>query len=105
MKGQSIARLENVAEQKLAMVRQMDKDTADTIVWLRNRENQRRFKMEIFEPPAISLKVDDARFVNAIEACFNFTQMKVRLVPDFLGGMRADDGVQCVDIHHTVSRG
>lgn len=55
----------------------MDPDTAETILWLRNPNNQRRFKMQVFEPPAVAMKVENQRYVNAIEACLSQQQMKV----------------------------
>jgi hypothetical protein len=70
--------LENVAQQKLDNLRKHDRDTADTIAWLRKPENQRRFKMEVIEPAAIALKVEDMRYLTAVEACFAAHHLKVR---------------------------
>jgi structural maintenance of chromosomes protein 5 len=65
---------------KLQMLARWDKDCADTVEWL--RKNQHRFKMEVFEPPAISLTVPDKRFVDHVEACFSANQLKVCLDAD-----------------------
>jgi hypothetical protein len=48
---------------------------ADAVVWLRN--NQEKFKMEVFEPPMICCTVPDKRFTNAVEACFTADHLKV----------------------------
>lgn len=45
------------------------------VVWIRN--NRHRFKLEVFEPPAISLNVPDRRFADAVEAAFNGNQLRV----------------------------
>ncbi|KAJ8594009.1 hypothetical protein M405DRAFT_543679 [Rhizopogon salebrosus TDB-379] len=48
---------------------------ADAVVWLRN--NQEKFKMEVFEPPMICCTVPDKRFTNAVEACFTADHLKI----------------------------
>lgn len=45
--------------------------------WL--RANKERFRMEVFEPPALSVTVPNVAFAAAVEKCFNAAQMKVRL--------------------------
>lgn len=35
--------------------------------------------MEVFEPPMICCSVSDKKYTNAVEACFNKTQLKVRI--------------------------
>ena len=34
--------------------------------------------MEIIEPAAVSVTVPNKSYVNAVEACFNFSQLRVR---------------------------
>jgi hypothetical protein len=46
------------------------------IHWL--RKNGHRFRMEIIEPAVVSLTVPNKNYVNAVEACFNGTQLRVR---------------------------
>ena len=36
------------------------------------------FRMEVFEPAMLSVTVQDKRYANAIETCFNATDMKVK---------------------------
>ncbi|KAF8165900.1 P-loop containing nucleoside triphosphate hydrolase protein [Crassisporium funariophilum] len=60
--------------QKLQMMSRWDKDTHDTIIWLRNHKHL--FKMEVFETPFMCLTVRDRRYTNAVEACFNGNQLK-----------------------------
>ena len=61
--------------QKLQMMAKWDIDTHDAILWL--RQNKNKFRMEVFEPPFMSLSVKDRRYANAIEACFAGNQIKV----------------------------
>jgi hypothetical protein len=65
-----------VGHRKLENLKRWDKDTHDAVIWL--RQNRDKFKQEIIEPPCLSLSVKDKRFTNAIEACFNANQLKVR---------------------------
>ncbi|KAF9226823.1 P-loop containing nucleoside triphosphate hydrolase protein [Gyrodon lividus] len=69
-----LKRLDDERHRKLENLRSWDRDHADAVVWLRN--NQNRFKMEVFEPPMICCSVPDKRFTNAVEACFNANQLK-----------------------------
>jgi hypothetical protein len=71
----SIQALNNADVQKLEALTRWHRDTGDTVKWL--RQNRHRFKMEIFEPPMLSISVPDKRFVNAIEACFSANDMQV----------------------------
>ncbi|KIK95336.1 hypothetical protein PAXRUDRAFT_25548 [Paxillus rubicundulus Ve08.2h10] len=72
---EQLQRLDDERHRKLENLRTWDKDHADAVAWLRN--NQRRFKMEVFEPPMICCSVPDKRFTNAVEACFNANQLKM----------------------------
>ncbi|KAL4076371.1 hypothetical protein J3A83DRAFT_2194372 [Scleroderma citrinum] len=69
-----LKKLDDERHRKLESLRKDDKDCADAVAWLRN--NQDRFKMEVFEPPMISCNVPDKRYTNAVEACFGFTQLR-----------------------------
>ncbi|KAG6373746.1 hypothetical protein JVT61DRAFT_5888 [Boletus reticuloceps] len=69
-----LQKLEDERHRKLVSLRKWDRDHADAVAWLRN--NQSRFKMEVFEPPVICCNVPDKRFTNAVEACFNVNQLK-----------------------------
>lgn len=71
----SFARLDDVNERKLQKLRQWDKNHYDAVMWL--RANKGKFKMEVFEPPIVSLNVSNRHFVDSIEACFSGNQMKV----------------------------
>ena len=66
---------DNADVQKLQMMSKWDPDTHDAILWL--RRNKDKFRMEVFEPPFMSLSVKDRRYANAIEACFSGNQLKV----------------------------
>jgi chromosome segregation ATPase len=72
----ALERLNSVEHQKLEHVRKWDRDVADTVEWLRG--NQHRFQMEVMEPACITLRVKDARFADAVEACFGGRQIRVR---------------------------
>lgn len=51
----------------------------------RASEGQRSiFKMEVFEPPCLSVDVADRNIAGLVEACINGTQMRVSLRPYFL---------------------
>jgi len=67
--------LEDERHRKLQNLGAWDRDMADAVVWLRN--NQDKFKMEVFEPPMICCTVPDKRFINAVEACFTADHLKV----------------------------
>jgi structural maintenance of chromosomes protein 5 len=74
----SLRKLADVGERKLENLKRWDKDTYDAVVWLRQEENRKKFKAPIIEPPCLCLSVKDKRFTNAVEACFNANQLKVR---------------------------
>ncbi|KAG9317772.1 hypothetical protein JVU11DRAFT_1992 [Chiua virens] len=69
-----LQRLDDVRHRKLENLRKWDPHHAEAVSWLRN--NQNKFKMEVFEPPMICCSVPDKRFTNAVEACFNVNQLK-----------------------------
>ncbi|KAF8437175.1 hypothetical protein L210DRAFT_2358298 [Boletus edulis BED1] len=80
-----LQKLEDERHRKLESLRKWDRDHADAVAWLRN--NQSRFKMEVFEPPMICCNVPDKRFTNAVEACFNVNQLKTLVAQS---GLRKD---------------
>lgn len=69
--------LDDQAHVKLRALEQWDRDCADTVKWL--RENRHRFKMEVFEPPMLSLQVPNKNFASAVETLFSANDMRVRL--------------------------
>ncbi|EMD40340.1 hypothetical protein CERSUDRAFT_44956, partial [Gelatoporia subvermispora B] len=69
-----LRQLDDVSHRKLEALARWDRDCADTVRWL--RENRHRFKMEIFEPPTLSVTVPDRRYVSAVENCFSGDQMR-----------------------------
>lgn len=90
-----LRRLDDANNRKLEAVGRWSRDTHDTVLWL--RENQHKFKMEVFEPPMICLTVPDKRFTNAIEACFSGNQMLVNFIAVALILFFCDfsDGMDC----------
>ncbi|OCH94491.1 hypothetical protein OBBRIDRAFT_122871 [Obba rivulosa] len=70
-----LKQLDDVSHRKLEALARWDRDCADVVRWL--RDNRHRFKMEIFEPPALSLTVPDKRYATAVENCFSADQMKM----------------------------
>ncbi|KAJ6562746.1 hypothetical protein DFH09DRAFT_1159548 [Mycena vulgaris] len=60
---------------KLNNLGQWARDVADTVLWLRG--NRDKFRMEVFEPPALSVTVPDVTFAAAVESCFSGAQMKM----------------------------
>jgi hypothetical protein len=69
-----------------------DKDCYDGILWL--RKNQDQFRMQVFEPPIISLTVPDKNYIHAVEACFNSNQLKVWFNYEF--GQLGDVGLTAI---------
>ncbi|KAF7364507.1 Structural maintenance of chromosomes protein 5 [Mycena venus] len=69
--------LDSTEARKLENFTQRNRDCGDAVRWL--RDNKGRFKMTVFEPPALSVTVRDQSFVNAVENCFNSAQMQARL--------------------------
>jgi structural maintenance of chromosomes protein 5 len=68
-----------MSHRRLQQLAQFDKDCADAILWL--RANRSRFQMEVVEPAIVSLTVPNKNYVNAVEACFGSTQLRVRRLP------------------------
>lgn len=73
-----LKRLDNVEHQKLEALARWDPDTADTVRWI--RKNKHLFQMEVIEPAAITLRVKDRNYNDAIEALFSSTQLRTFVV-------------------------
>ncbi|KAG5644817.1 hypothetical protein DXG03_007639 [Asterophora parasitica] len=69
-----LRKLDDVNIRKMQNLHSWDRDCHDAVVWL--RKNKEMFKMEVFEPPVLSLTVTDKRFVNAVEAGFGGFQLR-----------------------------
>lgn len=69
--------LDSTDAKKLSLLYNWDRDTHDAVLWLRN--NRSRFKMEVFEPPILSISVKNPQFAAYAEAGFNAIQMKVNV--------------------------
>ncbi|KAF7351896.1 Structural maintenance of chromosomes protein 5 [Mycena venus] len=67
--------LDSTEARKLGNLTQWNRDCGDAVRWL--RDNKGRFKMTVFEPPALSVTVPDHGFANAVENCFNSAQMQM----------------------------
>lgn len=76
-KKKRLTRLDNEAHAKLQNLKRMDRDCAETVDWL--RRNQQRFRLPILEPPCLSIRVKDQRYVNAVDALISHDTMKVSL--------------------------
>jgi hypothetical protein len=81
--------LSDIEHQKLRALRQKDPDSAATVEWL--RRSQHLFKMEVLEPPCITLKLKDSRYADQIDACFSGIQMRTFVT-------------QCVEDNKTFNR-
>lgn len=70
----ALGKLDDVSHRKLQSLGKYDPDCANVINWL--RQNKHRFRMEIIEPAAVSVTVPNKSYVNAVEACFNASQLR-----------------------------
>ncbi|KAN0134136.1 hypothetical protein V8E53_004519 [Lactarius tabidus] len=70
----ALTKLDDVSYRKLQSLGKYDPDCANVINWL--RQNKHRFRMEIIEPAAVSVTVPNKSYVNAVEACFNGSQLR-----------------------------
>lgn len=70
--------LSQVQANRLAKLGERDRASAEVATWL--LQNQHQFEKEIFLPPCISVSVPENKYQAAVEACFNNSQMKVRLL-------------------------
>ncbi|KAG7097539.1 hypothetical protein E1B28_004878 [Marasmius oreades] len=69
-----LKQLDSEDGRKLAHLRRWDSDCHDTVMWI--RRNREKFKMDIIEPPYLSLTVKDQRYAAAVEACFGSLQLR-----------------------------
>ncbi|KAJ7691405.1 P-loop containing nucleoside triphosphate hydrolase protein [Mycena rosella] len=67
--------LDDSTQVKLSNLSRWDRDVGDAVRWL--RQNRGKFKMEVFEPPALSVSVPDQSFAAGVESCFGASQMKM----------------------------
>ncbi|KAJ7692435.1 P-loop containing nucleoside triphosphate hydrolase protein [Mycena rosella] len=67
--------LDDSAQVKLRNLEEWDRDVADAVRWL--RANKDKFRMEVFEPPALSVSAPDPSFAAGLESCFKAAQMKM----------------------------
>ncbi|KAH8096592.1 hypothetical protein BXZ70DRAFT_945257 [Cristinia sonorae] len=70
-----LTELDDASQRKLLSLRHWDSECADVVAWLRN--NQHRFKMEVMEPPMLSVSVSDSKYAQAVESCFSNNQLKM----------------------------
>ncbi|KAJ2923676.1 hypothetical protein H1R20_g13419, partial [Candolleomyces eurysporus] len=66
--------LDTVDSKKLGLLRKWDPDTHDAVLWL--RRNKDKFKMEVLEPPILSVTVKDPNYAALVEAGFAGVQMR-----------------------------
>ncbi|KAJ7056762.1 P-loop containing nucleoside triphosphate hydrolase protein [Mycena amicta] len=72
---ENMTRLNSVSGRKFEAFARWDQAGADAVRWLRGHKEL--FRMEVFEPPALSVTVPDQTFANAVETCFSGAQMKM----------------------------
>ncbi|KAI0329648.1 P-loop containing nucleoside triphosphate hydrolase protein [Cubamyces sp. BRFM 1775] len=72
--SRNLQQLDSQSHQKLEALKRSDSDCGDVVEWL--RRNQHRFRMEIFEPAVLCVTVPNRGFIDAVESCFGFTQLK-----------------------------
>lgn len=71
---ESLEKLDSTDSKKLHLLQKWDKDTYDSVIWL--RRNKDKFKQQVFEPPILSVTVSNLDYAAYVEAGFNATQMK-----------------------------
>ncbi|KAH9939337.1 P-loop containing nucleoside triphosphate hydrolase protein [Epithele typhae] len=84
-----ISQLDSVKHQKLQNLAKTESDAAAVVEWLRS--NRHRFKMEVFEPAALSVNVPNRHYADAVEACFSFAQLRTFVC-------------QCLEDYKTLNR-
>ncbi|KAK7696074.1 hypothetical protein QCA50_000716 [Cerrena zonata] len=72
--NRELRQLDDHNSRRLNALRKADKDAAEVVEWL--RLNRNRFQKEIIEPPYLSVTVPERRFASAVEACFNWNDLK-----------------------------
>lgn len=73
-----LRKLDDVNVRKLQALAKWDQATHDAVLWLRNHKHL--FKMEVIEPPFLCLTVPNKNYVQAVEACFHGSLIKVGLL-------------------------
>ncbi|KAI8910380.1 hypothetical protein EDD86DRAFT_205257 [Gorgonomyces haynaldii] len=68
-KNHELHQLDNIKNQRLNVVRQRHRETADVIEWL--RQNQHEFQQRIIEPACVELEIKDNRFSKHVEQLIN----------------------------------
>ncbi|KAF9024415.1 P-loop containing nucleoside triphosphate hydrolase protein [Hymenopellis radicata] len=87
-KKEDIKKLDDVDVQKLNNLSQWNRDTAETVRWL--RQNKDKFQMEVFEPPCLSVSVTNRQYAAAVEAV--------------IGGSHTTFVTQCKEDYDTFNR-
>lgn len=72
---QRLKKLDDVNVRKLQALAKWDQATHDAVLWLRN--HKQLFKMEVIEPSLLCLTVPNKNYVQAVEACFHGSLIKV----------------------------
>ncbi|KAF8187572.1 P-loop containing nucleoside triphosphate hydrolase protein [Mycena galopus ATCC 62051] len=67
--------LDSIEARKLNNLTQWNRDAGDAVRWL--RANSHQFRMEVFEPPVLSVTVPNYNFAAAVERCFSQAQIKM----------------------------
>ncbi|KAF7327365.1 Purine nucleoside phosphorylase [Mycena kentingensis (nom. inval.)] len=67
--------LNNIEHRKLQNYKQYDPAGYEAVNWLRG--NKTKFRMEVFEPPFLSVSVPDPSFATQVEMCFTGPSMKM----------------------------
>ncbi|TFY82531.1 hypothetical protein EWM64_g1483 [Hericium alpestre] len=70
----SLKELDDVSKIKMENFKRFDRDSADVVEWI--RRNPDRFTMKVLEPPFMTIKVANKQFVDAVESCFSFNQLR-----------------------------
>ncbi|KAF7317180.1 Purine nucleoside phosphorylase [Mycena chlorophos] len=75
MAKENLRGLNSLAGRKLENFARWDPAGGEAVRWLRN--NKQLFRMEVFEPPALSVSVSDPSFAHAVESCFGGAAMRM----------------------------
>ncbi|KAJ7095537.1 hypothetical protein C8R44DRAFT_813419 [Mycena epipterygia] len=67
--------LSNHDSVKLNNLHRWAPDIADAVRWV--RQNKDKFKMEVFEPPVLSVTVPQQHFAAGVESCFNMSSLQM----------------------------
>ncbi|KAG6812148.1 hypothetical protein H0H92_004147 [Tricholoma furcatifolium] len=94
-----LKKLDDIENVKMQNLQRWDRNCHDAVLWLRN--NKHKFKMEVFEPALLSVRVPNQNFVDAVEAGFNATQLKAK-DSETLNHQVHDQGVLGKDVRISV---